>query len=194
MKRIAIFASGRGSNALRIIERFKTSAEIEVVLLISNRRTAPVLKIAEEHNIPRMIVGRDDFYESKSLLHNLEEYKVDLIVLAGFLWLIPTYLTEAYQRKIINVHPALLPKYGGKGMYGNNVHKAVKEMGDKETGITIHYVNEVYDDGEVIFQAKCSIDSSDQIKDIAHKVHLLEHKFFPEVIEKLLTQKSISNN
>ncbi len=187
MKNLAIFASGTGSNAKKIIEYFKNHSNINVRLIVSNKKDAPVLDIARAHGIETRIIGRKDFYETEHLLQQLRAYNVDFIVLAGFLWLLPGYLVQAYPRRIVNIHPALLPKYGGKGMYGMHVHHAVKAAGDLETGITIHYVDENYDEGDIIFQKKCVLSANDTSEEIAHKVHALEHAYFPKVIEQLLT-------
>jgi len=185
-KRIAIMASGTGSNALKIIEHLTTQADKEVTLVVSNKPTAKVLTSAEAYGIPTLVVNRTEFYKSQHILNTFNEYSVDLVVLAGFLWLIPAYLVQAYPNRIVNIHPALLPKYGGKGMYGMNVHKAVKENGENETGMTIHYVNERYDDGATIFQATCQIQPNDTPETIQQKVLKLEHRYFPKVIANLL--------
>ena len=187
VKKIAIFASGRGSNAQKIIDFFNDSENIAIKLIVSNKITAPVLDLAEEKKIASHVLTRDTFYKKQTLLKQLAVYDIDFIVLAGFMWLIPPYLVKAYHNKIVNIHPALLPKYGGKGMYGMYVHKAVHKAGEKESGITIHYVNEEYDEGNIIFQASCPINSEDQPKDIAKKVLKLEHEHFAAQIEKLLT-------
>lgn len=186
MKRIAIFASGSGTNAQNIIEYFKDNAEIEVSLVLSNRNDALVLERAKRFHVPTFTFNRFTFYETIDVLGELEEHKIDFIVLAGFLWLVPKYLIGKYAGQIINIHPALLPKYGGKGMYGMKVHKSVIESGDDESGITIHYVNEKYDDGAIIFQAKCNIDVGDTPEMLAQKIHKLEYDNFPVVIKKLL--------
>lgn len=186
MKKIAIFASGSGSNAQKIIEHFMRNPEVEVSLILSNRADAYVLERADNFEIPTHVFGREEFYGSKNVLHLLHNLKIDLIVLAGFLWLIPEYLIEAYPNRIINIHPALLPKYGGKGMYGNNVHDAVIRSGDEETGITIHYVNNQFDEGEIIFQARCKVEPGDDPELLAYRVHQLEHHYFPKVVEDLL--------
>ncbi len=186
MKNIAIFASGTGSNAKKIIEYFRDHPAIEVALVVSNRPDAPVLAMAEENGVETMVVDRQEFYESHSLLAALEFRSIDFIVLAGFLWLVPSYLVAAYRGRMVNIHPALLPRYGGKGMYGKYVHRAVKAAGDEESGITIHYVNEKYDDGDIIFQARCSLMADDSAEEIARKVLQLEHRYFAPVIEKLL--------
>ena len=185
-KHIAIFASGTGSNAKKIIDYFKHHTNISVSLIVSNKPNAPVLNIARENGIPTLVIDREYFYHSEDILKKFNEYLVDYVVLAGFLWLVPAYLVKAYEQRMVNIHPALLPKYGGKGMYGMKVHEAVRQAGDKETGITIHYVNEQYDDGDVVFQASCEVESADTPQTIAGKVHQLEHRYFPKVIEKLL--------
>lgn len=188
IKKIAIFASGRGSNAAKIIDHFKDKSDIaQVALIVSNKSSAGVLDIAEENGIEQMVLKRQSFYEQGAfVLKQFEEKEIDFIVLAGFLWLVPTYLIKAFPNKIVNIHPALLPAYGGKGMYGMNVHNAVKAAGEKESGITIHYVNEIYDEGKIIFQAKCKIDPEDSPEAIAKKVQQLEHKHFASTIEKCL--------
>jgi len=186
MKNIAIFASGSGSNAENIIKHFKAK-NVHVKLILSNKKDAYVLKRAENHNIPVLVFNRDSFYNTDQVLIILLSLEIDLIVLAGFLWLIPEYLIKAYPNKIINIHPALLPKYGGKGMYGINVHKAVIENKEKESGISIHYVNPVYDDGQIIFQAKCKVKATDTPEELAKKVHQLEYEYFPMIIERLLS-------
>jgi len=188
MKNIAIFASGGGSNARKIIEYFKGSTEVCVALIISNKRDAGVLGIAADHGVWTHIIDRRGFYESEALLEVLQGKEIRFIVLAGFLWLVPSYLIRAFPGRIVNIHPALLPKYGGKGMYGRHVHEAVKAAGEQETGITIHYVNEHYDEGDVIFQATCPVEASDNPENIARKVLKLEHRHFPEVIGRLLAQ------
>ncbi|MBC7776784.1 MAG: phosphoribosylglycinamide formyltransferase, partial [Phycisphaerae bacterium] len=179
---IAIFASGGGSNARKIIEYFKDSSVGEVALVVSNKPNAGVLAIAAEHQIPTQIIDRQGFYETESILKILEEHKIGFVVLAGFLWLVPGYLVRAFPKRILNIHPALLPKYGGKGMYGHHVHEAVKAIGETETGMTIHFVNEHYDDGDIVFQAKCPVAPADSPEDIARNVLVLEHRFFSEII------------
>lgn len=190
MKRIAIFASGTGSNARKIVEYFKGNEAVEVVLIVSNRKNAKVLDMAEEHDIDRMVINRTYFYGTEDILKALAAHEIDFIALAGFLWLIPEYLVEAFDKKMVNIHPALLPKYGGKGMYGHHVHEAVKAAGEPESGITIHYVNTKYDEGNIIFQAKCALEATDSPDEIAKKVLKLEHKYFAETIEKLLKIQS----
>ena len=190
-KNIAIFASGSGSNAKKIIEHFKNIPTIEVVLVVSNKPKAGVLNIAKSYDIECCTINRDFFYNSLGICQKLNEYQVDLIALAGFLWLIPPYLITAYPQKIINIHPSLLPKYGGKGMYGMHVHRAVKEAKEKQSGMTIHFVNEKYDDGNILFQKARSINSEDSSESIAKKVLELEHYYYPRVLERLLKNQPI---
>jgi phosphoribosylglycinamide formyltransferase-1 len=187
--KIAIFASGGGSNARKIIEYFKDSPVGEVALVVSNKRNVGVLDIAESHGVPTHIIDRQGFYESEVMLDKLKQHKIDLIVLAGFLWLVPGYLVRAFPGKILNIHPALLPKYGGKGMYGHHVHEAVKAAGEPESGMTIHFVNEHYDEGDIVFQATCQLSPEDTSEEIAQKVLKLEHQHYPEIIEKVILEK-----
>lgn len=182
---IAIFASGAGSNAQTIIDHFKTDKKVTVALVVSNRDDAGVLAIAEREGIPFAIVGREEFADEEIMLGLLQFHKVQFVVLAGFLWLVPKYLIKAYPNRIVNIHPALLPKHGGKGMYGNKVHEAVKAAGDSESGITIHYVNERFDEGEIIFQARCPIAETDTAEDIRQKVQALEHEHYAKVVANL---------
>jgi len=190
-KHIAIFASGMGSNAQKIIDYFSiaTSPEsdnlIEVVLIVCNNTDAGVLKIAEKENIPSIIIQRRKFYDD-GYLPELKNFPIDLIVLAGFMWKVPPLLIQAYQHKIINIHPALLPKFGGKGMYGNFVHEAVLKAKVKESGITIHFVDEIYDNGKIILQAKCKVEENDTLQSLIQKIHGLEHTHYASVIEKIL--------
>ena len=193
MTNIAIFASGRGSNAEKIINYFRGHQHIRVQLIVSNKASAPVLDIAQVNDLEQLVLNRSSFYQTQDLLKTLSELEIDFIILAGFLWLIPPYLVETFRGKMINIHPALLPKFGGKGMYGMYVHEAVKKEGEKETGITIHFVNENYDEGAVIFQAKCPVLSTDSPQDIAKKVQRLEHLHFAPVIEKLVTNLKVSS-
>lgn len=192
MIKIAIFASGSGSNAQKISEHFNNVDGVEVSLIVTNNPNAYVLQRAEQLNIPSHIFNRESFYKTEDIVSVLKDAKIDFIVLAGFMWLVPKYLVAAYPDKIVNIHPALLPKFGGKGMYGDHVHKAVKEAGETESGITIHYVNEAYDEGNIIFQAKCKIEELDTSDSIAEKVHALEYKHYPKVIESVI-QKSFKN-
>ena len=186
MTNIAIFASGSGTNAENIIEYFSTKNIAKVSLVLSNKRNALVLKRAERHNVSTIFFERDDFYVSGRVLDRLLKHKIEFIVLAGFLWLVPPGIIERYHNRIINIHPALLPHYGGKGMYGEAVHKAVIRNRDAESGITIHYVNEHYDEGDVILQVRCRVDPSDTPDSLAKKIHALEYQYFPGVIEELV--------
>lgn len=186
MKNIAIFASGNGTNAQRIVEYFSDNQNINVCLILSNKKDAFVLQRAKNLNISSIYFNRSDFYETEKINNILKQNSVDLIVLAGFLWLIPLKLIKDFSGKIINIHPALLPKFGGKGMYGDKVHKTVIETGEKETGISIHFVNEKYDEGKIIFQKKIRIQSDNDHESLAKKIHQLEYKYFPQVIESLL--------
>ncbi|WP_345103471.1 phosphoribosylglycinamide formyltransferase [Mucilaginibacter panaciglaebae] len=185
-KRIAIFASGSGSNAQKIMEHFKRSPEAEVVLILTNNPQAYVLQRADNFEIPSHIFTRHELYETDDIIRMLKNLQVDLIVLAGFLWLVPKTLLAAFPNKIINLHPALLPKFGGKGMYGDHVHKAVLEAGEEESGITIHFANELFDEGEIIHQSKFKIEPGDSLEMIKFKGQQLEHQHFPKVIENLL--------
>jgi len=185
-KRIAIFASGSGTNAEAIMQHFTNSESAEVALVLSNKPDAYVLERAKKFDVPTLVLDRDTFKNSKDIVDRLKAENISLIVLAGFLWLIPAQMVKAFPNRIVNIHPALLPKYGGKGMYGMKVHQAVKDAGEKETGITIHYVNEHYDEGQIIHQAKCEVVAQDSPDDIAQKIHLLEHKHFPRVIAEVI--------
>lgn len=185
-KNLALFASGSGTNVQNIAEYFKDHENIKVSLVLSNKEDAYVLERARMLNIPSVTFNRQDFYESDQILNLLIDHKIDLIVLAGFLWLVPDNILKAYSWRIINIHPALLPKYGGKGMYGDKVHQAVKESGDRISGITIHYVDEHYDEGKIIFQAICEVLPDDTPESIAKKVHVLEYEHYPRVVEEIL--------
>ena len=186
MKRIAIFGSGGGSNAKSILEHFKDSDVMEVALIVSNRPDAGILDHAKEFNVDFVVLDRASFYGSEEFLDVLKKHKINCIALAGFLWLVPEYLVKAYPNNIINIHPALLPKYGGKGMYGMNVHKAVKEAGERESGITIHTIDEEYDRGRILYQERVALDESDSAEDIAAKVLKVEHANFARVIAEHL--------
>jgi phosphoribosylglycinamide formyltransferase-1 len=186
--KIAIFASGSGSNAEEIIKRFKGHESIEVVLLLSNNSTAYALERAKKFNIPTFVFTKQEFRETEIVLKKLQEHHVTHIVLAGFLWLIPDYLIKNFPDRMVNIHPALLPKFGGKGMYGMKVHEAVKAAADKETGITIHLVNEHYDEGKILFQGTCAVDPNATPEHIADCVHKLEYEFYPQVIEQWILQ------
>ena len=183
-KKIAIFASGSGTNAQNIIEYFSESEKVTVDSVWSNKENAYVLQRAESLGIKTFVFGKEEFLNSNFVVEKLIEREIDLIVLAGFLWLLPSNLVQNFQ--IINIHPALLPKYGGKGMYGMSVHNSVVENRETESGISIHFVNDKYDDGELIFQAKCPVLPTDSPADVANKIHKLEYKHVPEVIEKVL--------
>jgi len=187
VKRIAIFASGSGTNAENIIRYFAGNKQIKIESLWSNKPDALALKRAKKMGVSTFVFTRKELNETGEVAKKLKERKIDLIVLAGFLWLIPESLISNFD--IINIHPALLPKYGGKGMYGMNVHRAVIENCETESGITIHLVNPVYDDGEILFKARCPVQPGDTPEEVAQKVHKLEYKHFPEVIEKLLLKK-----
>lgn len=185
-KNIAIFASGEGTNAQRIIDHFKGSEKARVVLVVSNKETANVLNRAKSAGIPTYLLNKEDFIQKDTVVEYLKEKQVDLIVLAGFLWMVPSNLIKAFPNKIINIHPALLPKFGGKGMYGMNVHKAVIAAKEKQSGISIHFVNEHYDEGEIISQHTCEVAENDSAEKLAEKIHQLEYEFFPLAIESIL--------
>jgi phosphoribosylglycinamide formyltransferase 1 len=185
-KRIAIFASGSGSNAQKIMEHFKRSSEAEVVLILTNNPQAYVLQRADNFEVPSHIFTRNEFYNTDDVIKLLKNLQVDLIVLAGFLWLVPLSLLKAFPNKIINLHPALLPKFGGKGMYGDHVHQAVLDAKEEESGITIHFVDEKFDEGEILHQSRFKIEPDDNLEMIKFKGQQLEHQHFPRVIESLL--------
>ena len=184
--RIAIFASGAGSNARKIIEHFRNHPLIKVGLIVSNKTTAGVLGIAKENDIPTLLIDKEEFFRGNAYVEHLRNAGISFIVLAGFLWKIPQKLIDDYRNSIINIHPALLPNYGGKGMYGNFVHEAVIKAGDLESGITIHYVDEHYDNGDIIFQARVPVQKNDTPDSLAQKIHAIEHEYYPRVIEELL--------
>lgn len=186
MKNIVLFASGSGTNVQRIAEYFYNREDVHIARIYSNKADAFVLKRAEKLNIESFVFNRDDFYQNNSVLEQLQKDNPDLIVLAGFLWLIPEAVLEHFEGKIINIHPALLPKYGGKGMYGSRVHEAIIRAGEQESGISIHLVNPRYDEGEIIFQARCSIGEEDTPETLAAKIHQLEYAHFPVIIDNLL--------
>ncbi len=186
VKKIALFASGSGSNVENIANYFKNNANVSIELVLSNKANAYVLERAKNLNLKSLVFNRADFYENETVVNTLKNLDIDLVVLAGFLWLVPENLVKAFPNKIINIHPALLPKYGGKGMYGGKVHQAVVANNETVSGITIHYVNEKYDEGAVIFQGECIVGPEDTADDVAQKVHTLEYTHFPEVIEQLL--------
>jgi phosphoribosylglycinamide formyltransferase 1 len=186
MKKIAIFASGGGSNAKCIMEHFQHDAAGQVVLVVCNKKEAGVLQHAKTYGIPAVVISRSAFYESEALLDTLRQHEVDWVVLAGFLWLVPPYLVRAYKGRMLNIHPALLPKYGGKGMHGMHIHEAVHAAGESETGMTIHMVNEHYDEGAIVFQARCPVTPDDTPADIARNVLALEHRHYAPVIAQLI--------
>lgn len=189
MQQIAIFASGTGSNAARIIDHFRHHPSIKISLIVCNKPGAGVLNIAAQEHIPTLLIGKERFFQGDAYIPQLQELNISFIVLAGFLWKIPSALVQAYARRIVNIHPALLPKYGGKGMYGHHVHEAVIAAKEKESGITIHFVDELYDHGQTIFQASCIIEDNDTPGTLAQKVHWLEHEHFPRIIEDILTNQ-----
>jgi len=189
MKNIAIFASGSGTNAENIIRYFATSKSVKIAVVLSNNQHVGVHGRVNKLGVPSFVFSREDFVEGTPVLQKLADYQVDFIVLAGFMNKISDPLLQAFPNKIINIHPALLPKYGGKGMYGMHVHEAVVAAEEKESGITIHYINENYDEGATIFQATCPVLSSDTPEEVANKVHALEYKHYPQVIEKLFCTK-----
>jgi phosphoribosylglycinamide formyltransferase-1 len=193
-KRIAIFASGTGSNARNIMAYFSNREDIRVALLVCNKPDAPVLRIADDFSVPTLIIHRADVQEGNTpLLEALTHtYAIDFIVLAGFLWKIPATLVAQFPKRIVNIHPSLLPLHGGKGMYGMRVHEAVCTAAERESGITIHYVNEHYDEGAVIFQAHCPVSPDDSPADVARKVQELEHRFFPSVVEAVVHGRPVS--
>ncbi|MCX6287112.1 MAG: phosphoribosylglycinamide formyltransferase [Bacteroidetes bacterium] len=186
MTNIAILASGSGTNAQRISEYFAGHPAIKVKMVLSNKPDAYVLTRARQLGIPHQVFDRRAFYETNIIAELLKKSEISYIILAGFLWLIPVNLLETYPHKIINIHPALLPKYGGKGMYGERVHEAVIRAGERESGISIHYVNDKYDEGDIIFQARCPVMSGDTPATLAERIHELEYRWYPEVIEKIV--------
>lgn len=186
MKHIALFASGRGSNAEAIIAYTHTQPDMRVALIVCNKPQAPVIAMAHRKGIPTLVLTRAQFENEDLLLNLLRAAQIDFIGLAGFLWRIPLFLVDAYMHRMVNIHPALLPKYGGKGMYGMHVHQAVKAAREKETGISIHWVTENYDEGAIVAQIRCSIDQEDSPEQIAQKVHQLEHQHYPQVLARLV--------
>lgn len=186
MTKIAIFVSGSGTNCENIIRHFEGREDVKVALVVSNRSDAFALKRAERLNVPAVVRNKSQFNDEEQMLALLREYDIDFIVLAGFLLMVPDYMIQAYDRRIINIHPALLPRHGGKGMYGMHVHQAVKAAGDTETGMTVHWVSNVCDGGEIIAQYRTPVTPDDTPDDIAAKEHVLEMKYFPEVIEQVI--------
>ena len=187
MKRIALFASGSGSNAEAIARHFAGRADVQITLILTNNPEAGVIQRARRLHIPVVVFDKKTFYDTERIMELLVNQKVDLIVLAGFMMLIPEKLIRAFPEKMVNIHPALLPKYGGKGMYGHHVHEAVVAAGEAQSGITIHFVNEVYDEGKIIFQATCDLETTDTAEDVARKVQVLEHRHYPQVVDELIT-------
>jgi formyltetrahydrofolate-dependent phosphoribosylglycinamide formyltransferase len=185
---IAIFASGTGTNAQKLIDYFRQHTGIKIALIVCNKPGAGVLNIAEKENIPSLLIEKEKFFRGNAYVDELKQHKVDFIVLAGFLWKVPVALIQAFPQRIINIHPALLPNYGGKGMYGSFVHEAVITAKEKESGISIHYVDELYDHGQLIFQARCSIDENDTPASLAQKIHELEHEHYPLIVEKVVRE------
>ena len=188
MKKIAIFASGSGTNAQNIIEHFMYHKNVRIEIVLSNNKNAGVHKRAEHYNIPTLVFSKSQLYDNNFVGNLLEHKKIDLIVLSGFLWLIPESIIDKFPNRIINIHPALLPKYGGKGMYGAKVHEAVLKNNEQESGITIHYVNKQYDKGSIIFQKSCDIELYQTPELLAEKIHSLEYKYFPEIIENIINE------
>lgn len=187
MKRLAIFASGSGSNAEQISLYFLNRDDVEVSLIFTNNPQAGVIKKACKLQIPVVFFDKKTFYETGKIQQILQNESIDLVVLAGFMLLVPPFLVDAFPKRMINIHPALLPKYGGKGMYGHHVHEAVVNAGEKESGISIHYVNHDYDEGDIIFQTSCSVEPSDTPDDVANKIHKLEHENYPRIIDEILS-------
>jgi len=185
-KHIVIFASGAGSNAQQVIHYFRNLKEVKVAMIVCNKAGAGVLSIAEKESIPVLLIEKEKFFRGDGYVPELQHAKTDLIVLAGFLWKIPQSLIDAFPRRIINIHPALLPKYGGKGMYGQYVHESVLNAGEVESGITVHYVDEHYDNGDIIFQTACPVLDDDTPEKLAQRIHQLEHLHYPGVNEALL--------
>lgn len=183
---IAIFASGSGSNAENIAKYFSGRDDIRVSLIISNRKEAPVHERSKKLGIPSYTFSKSEIEEGSQVLKTLRNYNVNFIILAGFLLKISNPLLEAFPNRIINIHPALLPNHGGKGMYGDRVHQAVIKSGELQTGITIHYINENYDEGDIIFQKTCKVSPEDTLEDIANRVHSLEYEYYPKIIESIL--------
>jgi phosphoribosylglycinamide formyltransferase-1 len=189
-KNIAVFVSGAGTNAANIIQYFSDKQTANVALIVSNNPNAGVLKIAEANNIPSLIIQKEKFFKEDAYVPELKKAAIDFIVLAGFLWKIPFLIINEYRNKIINIHPALLPKFGGKGMYGNAVHEAVLSAQEKQSGITIHFVDELYDNGKTIFQTTCDVYENDTTETLAKRIHQLEYKYFPKVIEELIEKNN----
>jgi phosphoribosylglycinamide formyltransferase-1 len=188
VKRIAVFASGSGTNAENLVRYFSNSKTAKVELILCNNASAGVVTRAQSLGVPFFLFNRKDFYESSQILNVLREREIDLVVLAGFLWLIPKNIIEVFEKKIVNIHPALLPGFGGKGFYGMSVHQSVLDSKELLSGITIHYVDEKFDEGEIIFQAACHVSHEDSAESLAKKIHELEYRYFPVVVDKVLSQ------
>lgn len=186
--KIAIFASGTGSNAANIIQYFEKSSVAEIVLVISNKADALAVRKAQNKDVKAVVFNNESFKKNGVVLNYLKSVAIDFIILAGFLMKVPSDIIHAYPNKIVNLHPSLLPKYGGKGMYGKHVHSAVIEAQESESGISIHFVNEEYDEGAIIFQAKVSVEKGDSVEMLAQKIQQLEHRFFPKVIEQVINK------
>jgi len=186
IKHIVIFASGAGSNAQQIIHYFRNVKEVKVAMIVCNKPGAGVLSIAGKEGIPVLLIEKERFFRGDGYVPELQHAKTDLVVLAGFLWKIPQSLIDAFPRRIINIHPALLPKYGGRGMYGQYVHESVLSAGEVESGITVHYVDEHYDNGDIIFQTACPVLDGDTPEKLAQRIHQLEHLYYPGVVEEVL--------
>ena len=186
MINIAIFASGSGTNAEKLFAKFQNHPQARVALLLTNNPKANVLARAERYGVPAEIFSRNTLYTTDQVLVTLQDYAIDFIVLAGFMLKVPSPIIRAFPDRIVNIHPALLPAYGGKGMYGAHVHEAVVAAGEQQTGISIHYVNEHYDEGRMILQVSCPVEAHDTAEDVAEKVHRLEHQYYPEVVEEII--------
>jgi phosphoribosylglycinamide formyltransferase-1 len=188
MKRIAVFASGSGTNAENLIHYFRNSQIAEIAVVFCNRRGAGVIRRSENLKVPVVVFDKVQLYDSDGVILRLQAYKIDMIVLAGFLWLIPPPILNLYPGSVINIHPALLPKYGGKGMYGQKVHQAVIDNREEKSGITIHLIDEDYDKGQNLAQIECQVKPEDTAETLAHRIHALEYEFFPRVIEKFIKE------
>ena len=194
LKRIGIFVSGTGTNMQRIIEHFNKNDKVVVDLVCCNKADALAVQIAKKHKIETIIINKEELNNSGSVLAMLKLRQIDLIVLAGFIWLIPEFIIQEFPKKIINIHPALLPDYGGKGMYGMHIHEAVIQNKESQSGITIHYLNEKYDEGEIILQAKLPVEKDDTPDRLAQKIQQLEYAFYPKTIEKVLYEEHNPSN
>jgi phosphoribosylglycinamide formyltransferase-1 len=185
---VAVFASGTGTNAQKLIDYFRNHSSIKIALIVCNKPGAGVLTIADKERIPYILIEKEQFFRGNAYVDELKQHNIQFIVLAGFLWKIPSLLVSAFPQRIINIHPALLPNYGGKGMYGRFVHEAVIAANDKESGISIHYVDELYDHGQLIFQARCIIEPGETADSLAQKIHALEHEHYPLIVEKVIRE------